>query len=93
MVNPMRDLPARLVAAVVRWMPAQRREWGSAMAAELAHVEGTAARWRFAAGCIRVALSTRGAWRGPSAWLAVTVGMVLHAPLALAPSSTSARLA
>lgn len=41
------------------WMPVDRREWGSAMGAELAHVEGGAARWRFAGGCLRVALRPR----------------------------------
>jgi hypothetical protein len=50
------DGPARAVAAAAAALPAGRREWGAAMAAELAHVPGRAARWRFAAGCLRTAL-------------------------------------
>ena len=52
-----RDAPAKAVAVAVSWMPAVRRDWGSAMAAELEYVEGSAARWRFAGGCLRVALT------------------------------------
>lgn len=50
------DTPARLVAAAVRRLPDNRREWGRAMAAELAQVPGGARRWRFAAGVLRVVL-------------------------------------
>jgi hypothetical protein len=50
------DGPARLLAAAVATLPAERRDWGAAMAAELAHVEGRSARWWFAAGCARAAL-------------------------------------
>jgi hypothetical protein len=45
------DGPAWLLAAVTAMLPEDRRDWGAAMAAELAQVEGGAARWRFAAGC------------------------------------------
>lgn len=50
------DGPARLVAASVRRLPAGRQDWGQAMVAELTQVQGAPARWRFAAGVLRVAL-------------------------------------
>ncbi|MGP4008348.1 hypothetical protein [Streptomyces sp. 4N124] len=50
------DGPARLLATAVAVLPEHRRSWGAAMSAELAHVPGGAARWRFAAGCARAAL-------------------------------------
>ena len=50
------DTPARLVAAVADRLPANRREWGSAMVAELAQIDGRTRRWRFAAGALRVLL-------------------------------------
>ena len=50
------DLPARIVTAATAWLPARQRDWGHAMAAELAQVHGRAGRWRFAAGALRVAL-------------------------------------
>jgi hypothetical protein len=50
------DGPAWLLAAAVRALPGERRDWGAAMIAELAQVQGAGARWWFAAGCARVAL-------------------------------------
>ncbi len=50
------DPPARLVAAVADRLPENRREWGPAMVAELAQIDGRARRWRFAAGALRVLL-------------------------------------
>jgi hypothetical protein len=50
------DGPARLLTAAATMLPPDRREWGAAMAAELAQVRGRAARWRFAAGCARAAV-------------------------------------
>jgi hypothetical protein len=50
------DGPARLLAAAAATLPPDRREWGAAMVAELAQVRARAARWRFAAGCARVAV-------------------------------------
>jgi hypothetical protein len=52
------DGPARLLAAATATLPADRRDWGAAMAAELAQVpvQERAARWRFAAGCARAAI-------------------------------------
>ncbi|HTE70485.1 MAG TPA: hypothetical protein VK942_17290, partial [Actinomycetes bacterium] len=43
------DLPGRLLAVAVAALPERRREWGRAMLAELAEVQGRSARWRFAA--------------------------------------------
>ncbi|HEY6400624.1 MAG TPA: hypothetical protein VI479_04405 [Blastocatellia bacterium] len=48
--------PRSLLAVAVRMMPADRREWGAAMLAELAHLQNPFTRWRFALGCARVAL-------------------------------------
>lgn len=48
--------PERLLAAIVGQMPDERREWGTAMLAELGQIDCLLARWRFALGCIRVAL-------------------------------------
>jgi hypothetical protein len=50
------DRPARLLAATVRLLPEERRDWGAAMLAELSHLESSSARWWFALGCIRVTL-------------------------------------
>jgi hypothetical protein len=50
------DGPGRLLAAATATLPGDRRDWGTAMAAELAQVQGRAARWRFAAGCARAAV-------------------------------------
>lgn len=49
------DGPARVLGAAVRALPRDRRDWGAAMAAELAEVPGRRERWRFVAGCVRVA--------------------------------------
>lgn len=50
------DVPGLLLASSVRALPQARMDWGAAMSAELAQVRGTPARWRFALGCVRVAL-------------------------------------
>jgi hypothetical protein len=50
------DGPGWLLAAAAAALPAGRRDWGAAMAAELTHVPNRAARWRFAAGCARAAV-------------------------------------
>ena len=57
------DGPGWLLAAATAALPAVRREWGQAMAAELAQVDGGAARWRFAAGCARAAVFPPGGSR------------------------------
>ena len=53
---PGGDIPVRIVAAAAAWLPAHLRDWGRAMAAELAHVHDQAGRWRFALGALRIAL-------------------------------------
>ena len=50
------DAPARIAAAAASQLPAHRRDWGRAMAAELTHIHGRARRWQFAAGVLRVVL-------------------------------------
>ena len=52
----MTDLPARIVAVAARLLHGDRREWGAAMAAELAQLHQRPARWRFALGCAHAAL-------------------------------------
>jgi hypothetical protein len=52
-----RDLPARGLAFAIRALPAAHRDWGLAMQAELAAVEGAAARRSFAFGCTRTLLT------------------------------------
>jgi hypothetical protein len=48
--------PERYLGAVVRLLPETRRQWGRAMQAELATIEGASERWRFVLGCTRVAV-------------------------------------
>jgi hypothetical protein len=60
-----RDGPARLLAAAVASLPEDRRDWGAAMAAELAHVRGRSPRWWFAFGCARAALFPPRSRRAP----------------------------
>jgi hypothetical protein len=84
------DGPARLLAAAATTLPPDRREWGAAMAAELAQVRGRAARWRFAAGCARAAAlpphTNRVAVGAASALAAVAVAAAALATGALVPA-------
>jgi hypothetical protein len=50
------DLPATVVGAAVRRLPADRQDWGAAMVAELTQVRGRVRRWGFAVGVLRVVL-------------------------------------
>jgi hypothetical protein len=50
------DGPERLLLAAAAMLPADRADWGQAMAAELAHVSGRSQRWRFALGCGRASV-------------------------------------
>jgi hypothetical protein len=50
------DGPARLLAAATATLPFDRRDWGQAMAAELAQVRASSPRWRFALGGARTAI-------------------------------------
>jgi len=54
--DPRGDLPSRVVTTAASWLPGHRRDWGRAMVAELGAVHGNAARWRFAAAALRVAV-------------------------------------
>ena len=47
----------RLLALVVRLLPAGRRDWGRAMRAESAAIEPARERWVHALGCVRVVLA------------------------------------
>jgi hypothetical protein len=78
------DGPARLLALAAVLLPEPRRAGGTAMAAELAHVPGRWARWRFAAGCARAAVTpSRVGW--PFALAALTVAVVAVLGQAVGP--------
>jgi hypothetical protein len=49
------DGPGWLLAAAAATLPTDQRDWGRAMTAELARVQDSPSRWRFAAGCARAA--------------------------------------
>jgi hypothetical protein len=53
---PALDTPGVVLASAVRQIPAERRDWGAAMLAELGEVHDRRSRWRFALSCARVAL-------------------------------------
>jgi hypothetical protein len=85
-----------LLAAAAATLPADRRDWGAAMTAELAQVQDPAARWRFAAGCARAAVFPPGGSRVAvgvagvavvaTAAAALATGAVLPAGLVVAPN-------
>jgi hypothetical protein len=75
------DGPGWLLAAAAAALPADRRDWGVAMAAELAQVRDRAARWRFAAGCARAAVFPPG---GSRAAVAVAGALAVAATAAAA---------
>lgn len=81
------DGPALLLAAAAVTLPVDRRDWGAAMAAELAQVQDPAARWRFAAGCVRAAVCPPGGNRA-----AVVAGALTFAALAATGLATGAVL-
>jgi hypothetical protein len=57
------DGPARLMTIALKCLPIKSRDWGQAMAAELAQVSGTFERWQFSAGCFwALLLSRMSAW-------------------------------
>ena len=66
-----RDAPARIVATAAGRLPARRRDWGQAMAAELAQVSGRASRWQFAVGVLRVVVFPSARHPGRAAAVAV----------------------
>jgi len=51
----MADVPSRLLDAMTRLLPPDRRDWGRAMRAEIGAVDGRGERWRFSGGCVRTA--------------------------------------
>lgn len=71
------DLPGRVLAAAVRVLPADRRDWGAALRAELATVTARSDRWGYARAAVRVALTRNPALRA-----------VLHAAAVLATLAT-----
>ncbi|MFC5803150.1 hypothetical protein [Streptomyces formicae] len=78
------DPPERLLAAAVAALPERRREWGRAMSAELAGVEGRSARWRFALSSVRATL-----WLPPAGgWpvLTLVTALVVAATAAAGPA-------
>jgi hypothetical protein len=52
-----------LLAVAVRLLPPGRRQWGTAMRAELAGIARPGERWRFALGCVRVVATRPAVWR------------------------------
>jgi hypothetical protein len=80
------DGPALLLAAAAATLPADRRDWGTAMTAELAQVQDPTARWRFAAGCARAAVFPPGGNR------AAVAGALTFAALAATGLATGAAL-
>ncbi|BCB83299.1 hypothetical protein [Phytohabitans suffuscus] len=77
------DGPARLLAAAVATLPADRLDWGVAMTAELAQVRRRRERWRFALGCTRTAVFPPRGHRAPvAAVAALAVAVAVGAALA-----------
>ena len=56
LTRPAPDRPATLVDVAARHLAPERPEWAQAMLAEIGHVRGAGARWRFALGCAQVVL-------------------------------------
>jgi hypothetical protein len=73
------DGPVRLLSAAAAVTPERCRDWAAAMAAELGHVHGRAARWRFAAGCARTAVFPRADGRAAAVALAVLAAAAVAA--------------
>jgi hypothetical protein len=67
-----------VLAAAVRLLPADRAQWGTAMVAELSHLQGRSNRRRFVAGCLRAVLL---APRGQDAPSRALVGVVVSAAI------------
>jgi hypothetical protein len=78
------DLPGRLLSVALAALPERRREWGRAMLAELAEVQGRSARWRFALSSVGAML-----WLPPAGgWpvLALVAGVVVASGAAAGPA-------
>ena len=73
------DAPSRALALVTTALPEERREWGAAMAAELAQIADGRERWRFVTGCARALLfppRAAGEWYPRAGWLVAATGSV-----------------
>ena len=81
------DGPRWLLAAAAATLPADRRDWGAAMAAELAQVPDRRERWRFAAGCARAAVLPPG---GSRAAVGVAGALAVAATAATVPATGAA---
>jgi hypothetical protein len=81
------DGPGWLLAAAAATLPADRRDWGAAMAAELAQVPDRRERWRFAAGCARAAVLPPG---GSRAAVGVAGALAVAATAATVPATGAA---
>jgi hypothetical protein len=69
------DAPARLLALAVATLPESRRDWGTAMTAELSNL--AASRWSFAAGSARAALLAPAGDRRPATgWAGAAEGVL-----------------
>jgi hypothetical protein len=79
MTSSYQDTPARLLATAVRLMPAERRDWGRAMQAELTAIDAPPDRRDFAWGCVRAAAANFHLLRGAVHLIVVlgTLGTVL----------------
>jgi hypothetical protein len=86
------DGPGVLLQAAAGTLPADRRDWGAAMAAELAQVTDPAARWRFAAGCARAAVFPPGSHRAGGVAGAVAVAATAATVLAAGAALPAARV-
>jgi hypothetical protein len=82
------DGPARLLAAAAATLPEDRRDWGTAMTAELTQVRDRGARWQFAAGCARATVFPPGGNRS----VVVVTGALTVAALAATWLATGALL-
>jgi hypothetical protein len=82
------DPPGRLLAAAVATLPDHRREWGMAMHAELAELQGRSARWQYALSSARAVLRLPplGGWPA----LALVTGVVAAAVAAAGPAVEAA---
>jgi len=71
------DAAARLLALAVATLPDARREWGSAMTAELSTIGKRGSRWSFATGSARAAFfPPAGAWHPATGWTGAAVGVL-----------------
>jgi hypothetical protein len=91
--QPYDDWPELCVLVTARRLAAAHGEWGQAMLAELHYIEPPAERWRFALGCVWVALFPPRAEGGSAGSLPVpmTLAIVSGAAVCLLSSVHNAR--